>query len=136
VACFLLNIKDRHNGNILLDSAGRLVHIDFGFMLETSPGGNLGFEKAGFKCTHEMTQILAPGGDRGSPSFRLFQDLVIRAYLAVRDLTLSRCVAPQPPAPLDLASMLSLHLEHLSDACPGRSCKTRHQDLTLTQKSM
>ncbi len=39
---------------------------------------------AGFKCTHEMTQLLAPGGDRGSPSFRLFQDLVVRAFLAVR----------------------------------------------------
>ena len=90
MACFLLNIKDRHNGNILLDSAGRLVHIDFGFMLETSPGGNLGFEKAGFKCTHEMTQILAPGGDRGSPSFRMFQDLVIRGYLAVRVRFLSK----------------------------------------------
>ena len=97
MACFLLNIKDRHNGNILLDSAGRLVHIDFGFMLETSPGGNLGFEKAGFKCTHEMTQILAPGGDRGSPSFRLFQDLVIRGYLAVRMQRSTHSASPHEP---------------------------------------
>ncbi len=34
-----------------------------------------------------MTQLLAPDGDRGSASFRLFQDLVIRAYLAVRFCT-------------------------------------------------
>ena len=46
---------------------------------------------AGFKCTHEMTQLLAPGGDRGSASFRLFQDLIVRGYLAVRRFT---CLHP------------------------------------------
>jgi phosphatidylinositol 4-kinase len=84
VASFLLQAKDRHNGNIMLDDEGHIVHIDFGFILEISPGGNLGFESAAFKLSHEMCQLLDPGGRQRSAQFALFEELVVRAYLAAR----------------------------------------------------
>ncbi|CAI7837647.1 unnamed protein product, partial [Closterium sp. NIES-53] len=72
VASLLLQPKDRHNGNLLVDNDGRLVHIDFGFILETSPAGNLRFESAQFKLSHEMTQILDPSGDLKSEPWHRF----------------------------------------------------------------
>jgi hypothetical protein len=32
IVCYVLNIKDRHNGNILIDRRGHVMHIDFGFL--------------------------------------------------------------------------------------------------------
>lgn len=54
LVCYLLKVKDRHNGNILMDAEGHLVHIDFGFILSNSPGG-MDFETAPFKLTEVHT---------------------------------------------------------------------------------
>lgn len=84
VACLLLQPKDRHNGNLLFDNVGRLVHIDFGFILETSPGGNMRFESAHFKLSHEMTQLLDPSGAMKSETWHQFVSLCVKGYLAAR----------------------------------------------------
>ncbi|XP_022876280.1 phosphatidylinositol 4-kinase alpha 1 isoform X2 [Olea europaea var. sylvestris] len=84
VASLLLQPKDRHNGNLLFDNEGRLVHIDFGFILETSPGGNMRFESAHFKLSHEMTQLLDPSGVMKSDTWYLFVSLCVKGYLAAR----------------------------------------------------
>lgn len=84
VASYLLQAKDRHNGNIMLDNKGNIVHIDFGFILGISPGGNMGFESAAFKLSYEMTQLLDPGNTRKSPEFLLFQELCVKGFLAAR----------------------------------------------------
>lgn len=41
LVCYILQIKDRHNCNILLHKDGYLVHIDFGFFLSNMPGNKI-----------------------------------------------------------------------------------------------
>ena len=57
LVCYFLQIKDRHNGNIMLDEQGHIIHIDFGFMLSNSPGG-VNFEAAPFKLTRELLEVM------------------------------------------------------------------------------
>jgi len=48
VISYLLRFKDRHNGNIMIDDKGHVLHIDFGFLFDIAPGG-VGFERSPFK---------------------------------------------------------------------------------------
>ncbi len=61
LVCYFLQIKDRHNGNILIDRIGHIIHIDFGFLLSNAPGKGLKFETAPFKLTKDMVDCL--GGE-------------------------------------------------------------------------
>lgn len=81
IVCYILQIKDRHNGNILVDRRGHIIHIDFGFLLTNSPGGNIGFEAAPFKLTQEFVDVL--GGPR-SALFNTYRKLCVQAFLAAR----------------------------------------------------
>ncbi len=80
IISYLLQLKDRHNGNILIDHDGHVIHIDFGFMLGISPGG-VGFEAAPFKMPQEYIDIL---GGMDSPKFDEFRVLMRQAFKDVR----------------------------------------------------
>nr|OQO21791.1 hypothetical protein B0A51_09593 [Rachicladosporium sp. CCFEE 5018] len=80
IICYILQLKDRHNGNILIDAEGHVIHIDFGFMLSNSPG-SIGFEAAPFKLTFEYVELL--GGIEG-PAFIRFKELLKNAFQALR----------------------------------------------------
>ncbi|XP_067666959.1 phosphatidylinositol 4-kinase beta-like [Haliotis asinina] len=81
LVCYLMQVKDRHNGNILLDSEGHIVHIDFGFILSSSPGKNLGFENSPFKLTHEFVEVM---GGLGSDMFEYFKILLLQGFCVSR----------------------------------------------------
>ena len=84
IVSYLLQIKDRHNANILLDEAGHVVHIDFGFMLSNSPGG-INFETAPFKLTREFLEVMDSDADgKGSELFDYFKILCIQVFLSCR----------------------------------------------------
>ncbi|KAJ8354639.1 hypothetical protein SKAU_G00222060 [Synaphobranchus kaupii] len=78
--CYLLQVKDRHNGNILLDAEGHIIHIDFGFILSSSPR-NLGFETSAFKLTSEFVDVM--GGLDGD-MFNYYKMLMLQGLIAAR----------------------------------------------------
>ncbi len=91
VISYLLQFKDRHNGNIMYDDQGHILHIDFGFCFDITPGG-VKFEHAPFKLTHEMIQVL--GGSTQTQAYKWFEELCVKSFLAVRPYseTIVKCV--------------------------------------------
>lgn len=93
VITYLIQFKDRHNGNIMYDDEGHVTHIDFGFCFDITPGG-VRFEAAPFKLTKEMVAVM--GGSPQAPAYRAFEELTVRAFLASRGYAdhICRIVAP------------------------------------------
>ena len=81
LVCYILQIKDRHNENILIDIEGHVLHIDFGFLLSNAPGKGVKFEKAPFKLTQEMMQVM---DGENSTAFRNFRERMARGFSALQ----------------------------------------------------
>lgn len=78
---WFLQVKDRHNGNLMMLSDGHVVHIDFGFMLSNSPGGNMAFEQSPFMMTQEFLDVM---DGEYSAEYEYFRTLIIRGFLEAR----------------------------------------------------
>ena len=78
LVCYFLQIKDRHNGNILINNEGYLIQIDFGFFLSNAPGGE--FENAPFKLTDEVIEVI---GGINSKYFQIFRKLMWKGMWAI-----------------------------------------------------
>lgn len=110
IISYVLQLKDRHNGNVLVDSEGHIIHIDFGFMLSNSPG-SVGFEAAPFKLTHEYVDVL--GGPMSSDfedykrlCKQAFQGKFQQAFMKKRLLTRPVALRRSADNIIDLVTMM------------------------------
>lgn len=82
IVCYLLAIKDRHNGNIMIDNQGHIIHIDFGFVLGLAPGKQFSLETAPWKLNLELLEVMGSGNDDSLVS--RYKELCTLALAAVR----------------------------------------------------
>ena len=83
IISYILQLKDRHNGNVLIDNEGHIIHIDFGYMLSNSPG-SIAFESAPFKLTQDYVDVLGGVGSQGFEDYKMlckqaFQGMAFRS---------------------------------------------------------
>lgn len=74
IVSYLLGLKDRHNGNIMIDTRGHLIFIDFGFAMGMAPGHEFSFERAPFKLTKEYVEVM---DGVGSDCYKEFERLFV-----------------------------------------------------------
>mmetsp|Transcript_86811 Transcript_86811/g.250779 ORF Transcript_86811/g.250779 Transcript_86811/m.250779 type:complete len:879 (-) Transcript_86811:1573-4209(-) len=81
IISYLLGLKDRHNGNIMIDTRGHLMHIDFGFVMGMAPGNDFSMERAPFKLTKEYVEVM---GGFGSECYKEYERLVVEGFKEAR----------------------------------------------------
>ncbi|KAM0681434.1 Phosphatidylinositol 4-kinase beta [Glugoides intestinalis] len=74
LASYILQLKDRHNGNILIDGFGHIIHVDLGFTFGMHPG-IISVENAPFKFSSEYLELIDD---------QEFKDLFINGFKALR----------------------------------------------------
>lgn len=75
VFCYVLHIKDRHNGNIMLCKDGSIAHIDFGIMLNVRYAKDV--LELRIKLSSEFVQVI---GDR----MQEFEEACCKGFLSIR----------------------------------------------------
>ena len=108
----------------MIDRKGHLIHIDFGFMLQNSPGG-MNFEGAPFKLTQEYIELM---NGTESDLFEFFMSLLTAGLIEIRrnleDLTrfitimMKNSVMPCFKTPETVAAEIEARLK-----CTGSSKK-------------
>ncbi|KAL7053538.1 hypothetical protein AAHC03_027032 [Spirometra sp. Aus1] len=121
---YLFQVKDRHNGNILIDKEGHVIHIDYGFMLSASPGKNLGFETSPFKLTSEQVDLM---GGVDNDMFQYYKILILRGLLAARKHMEELCLL------VEIARMGHPHLPCFSKGGGAGAIAALRQRFLLTR---
>lgn len=81
IISYLLGLKDRHNGNIMIDTRGHIMHIDFGFVMGMAPGNEFSMERAPFKLTKEYVEVM---GGYDSDCYKEYERLVVEGFKEAR----------------------------------------------------
>ena len=74
---YILGVGDRHMENILITSNGRVLHIDFSYLLGADPK----LSKAEMRITPEMLDMM---GGKNSEHYYMFKRLMSESYQLIR----------------------------------------------------